>query len=188
MSLSKLTSPLSALVIGLSAYLIGKSHNASSSQDLSLQLPTWVPPSSDTRPYNYCQAPHINIETYPSNPRQNARLNSVQIFTRHGDRSPSIALPHENVEWDKCGAVDEILTMTNRERRGIDFVREMSVPEGTRGYWKGNCNLGQLTERGVEQMAGLGNSFRDIYLEGGLEWVGAVPGADRIHVQSTDVW
>ncbi|KAJ3280202.1 Acid phosphatase-like protein 2 [Borealophlyctis nickersoniae] len=150
----------------------------------------------DPRPYNYCFAPLPEPATYEKVP--NARLQSLQIISRHGDRSPSIALPHENVAWAECTGPEEFMYLADRKSEAGDglgrvFAREMKIPEGIRGYWDGNCNLGQLTERGVRQMWLLGERLRKVYLEGGVDWVGDgegpnAPGVDKLTVRSTDVW
>ena len=69
------------------------------------------------------------------------------------------------------------------------FIRRMSVPQGTRSYWQGNCNLGQLTRRGHDQMRRLGVGLREIYIsDPNFEWKGDAPEVEDLLVRSTDVW
>lgn len=76
--------------------------------------------------YNYCQAPLPRYipppvkstelvwrSSFPNSIKSdglrfdNVEQVQVSVFTRHGDRSPTMPLPLENVEW-VCGATDDV--------------------------------------------------------------------------------
>ncbi|KAJ3040874.1 Acid phosphatase-like protein 2 [Rhizophlyctis rosea] len=137
--------------------------------------------------YSYCQAAYPETTTYQ--PIPSARLQTLQIITRHGDRSPSLSLPYEPTPWDMCDTPSEIIQLDEMQSPSQPFIRKMHIPHATPSYWKGNCNLGQLTRRGHEQMRELGKVLKEIYVDGVVEWVGGpIMGLEDVHVRSTDVW
>ncbi|KAJ3329510.1 hypothetical protein HDU76_007744, partial [Blyttiomyces sp. JEL0837] len=159
-------------------------------------------------PYNYCEAPFPSVSDFKP-PAQNAKLLQVHVFHRHGDRAPNRPLRYENATWDACHDPHETLSFHNRKESTSSssgaaaehkFIRVIDIPSDP-PMWSGNCNLGQLTARGHDQMRRLGASIRDVYINN-AEWItrnsalGAhdasksseAPGANEIHVRSTDVW
>jgi len=114
---------------------------------------------------NYCQANFPNNDEYVK--PANAKLKMVHIVTRHGDRSPTHALPNENTTWDVCNYVEE-----NHVSSIPDFIINKKIdvdslhnPYAKQVYWEGNCGIGQLTDKGIKQHQTLGNNLRKIYLE-----------------------
>ncbi|KAJ3179704.1 hypothetical protein HDU85_004703 [Gaertneriomyces sp. JEL0708] len=138
--------------------------------------------------YNYCQARIPDIANYE--PLEGYQLSQIHIFSRHGDRAPSASLSRETVDtpWDVCPAEAETIWL-NREG-ALPFVRTMTVPKRTRGYWQGSCNIGQLTTLGIEQMEELGRAVERIYLSNpSVRWTDdTTPDENSIFVRSTDVW
>ncbi|KAI8846817.1 histidine phosphatase superfamily [Chytridium lagenaria] len=57
-------------------------------------------------------------------------------------------------------------------KHGLDFEKVTDIPswhkddiKSTANYWTGNCNIGQLSARGLEQIEALGSQFRAFYLD-----------------------
>lgn len=82
-------------------------------------------------------------------------------------RAPTHALPNENVTWDVCNYVEENQVSSFPEfviNKKID-VDSIHNPYAKQVYWKGNCGIGQLTDKGIRQHKSLGSKLRKIYLE-----------------------
>lgn len=114
---------------------------------------------------NYCQANFPIPEEYVK--PKNAKLKMVQIITRHGDRSPTHALPNENVSWDVCNYSEENHVSSFPEfvihkKTDVDSAHN---PYAKQVYWKGNCGIGQLTDKGIKQHKNLGSTLKKIYLQ-----------------------
>ena len=106
-------------------------------------------------------------------------------------RSPLHGLPFENVTWSSCSDVHEVMSLSGSKQNSLsasrEFERVVDIPSTfQRGYWNGNCNPGQLTDRGYKQMRMVGQHFHDIYIRNEEKWVKA-PKPDEIFVRSTDV-
>lgn len=101
-------------------------------------------------------------------------------------------LPIESdVEWNVCGdPVDSVNQLGPRSKHSVNLHRIIQVdPQSaaTRGFWKGDCVPGQLTNKGYNQLFDLGNEIYKIYFDK-LEWSEKKPSFDQFHVRSTDVW
>jgi len=131
--------------------------------------------------YNYCQAPGIN----PSENTQGLVLQQLQILTRHGDRTPTGPLQPE-VVWN-C-------TLNWLQLASNDFDQSEYVPKrqyrktylANREVLLGNCELGQLTEKGYQQHISLGSQIRELYINQ-YNFLEAQLNLDDIWVRSTDV-
>jgi hypothetical protein len=136
--------------------------------------------------YNYCQAPGI----VPSIDTDGLNLSFVQVVTRHGDRTPTKVLPYlsnDKAVWE-CNL--NWLTMPG-------YKKDQTVPEPPRLYrtlyinnsellHPGNCAIGQLTEKGLNQTIELGKELRALY----VDQYGFLPPSfdpNLIYIRSTNV-
>lgn len=127
---------------------------------------------------SYCQANFPNYEKYIK--PKNAKLKMVHIVTRHGDRTPTHALPNENITWDVCNYVEEnqVSSIPNFVvNKKIDIDLEHN-PYAKQIYWEGNCGIGQLTDKGIKQHKSLGKNLRLIYLNDDYD-----ENNDNVHVK-----
>ncbi|KAF9384989.1 hypothetical protein CPB97_005211 [Podila verticillata] len=149
--------------------------------------------------YTYCQAPFPNSDTHPEPKVKGSVLTSVQMFIRHGDRTPTVALVADaNVTWD-CDDLgsyiytssDNHLDPQNPIRHTFAVARQIiASPRKSpfaRYNWKGSCTPGQLTPLGAQQHRTLGGILRDIYVD---RWKFLPADFDpaTIYVRSTDFW
>ncbi|KAG0021459.1 Acid phosphatase-like protein 2 [Podila clonocystis] len=135
--------------------------------------------NADGTRYNYCQAPFPNSDTHPEPKARfvnGSVLTSVQMFIRHGDRTPTSAIEADvNVTWDCDNLGSYIYTsaenhldpgnsikFTNAVARQV-IVSPRKSPF-SRYNWKGSCTPGQLTPLGAQQHRTLGATLREIYV------------------------
>ncbi|KAH7046316.1 histidine phosphatase superfamily [Linnemannia elongata] len=122
--------------------------------------------------YNYCQGiTPIAYKTYK--PMKGATLNKVQVMMRHGDRTPSYFLPGDKTNYNICSNPAEISIMANSDdilasgtpnlRTNIVVSPEDNLYAST--YWPGNCEVGQLTNRGAAQTRQVGQDLRRVYVD-----------------------
>jgi Histidine phosphatase superfamily (branch 2) len=109
-----------------------------------------------------------------------AVLRSVQIITRHGDRAPCNVLPHDhesNVTW-YCLDSDPYDTAPLPVK--TSHIRD--EPEALRPahLWQGNCDVCDLTGRGLTQHHMLGEALGAIY----SQFIEIAP--NTVYVRSTD--
>ncbi|KXN71082.1 phosphoglycerate mutase-like protein, partial [Conidiobolus coronatus NRRL 28638] len=126
--------------------------------------------------YDYCQANVINPEKYtPLFPE--GELLSVQLFHRHGDRTPTVFIPPKFQVKDTWNCAAEVRAPTFKplgENRTLHNLYINQCEEGAihcsynpvakRSLWKGNCYDGQLTPKGIDQLTETGKKFREIYV------------------------
>eukprot|EP01137_Pigoraptor_chileana_P017125 Opistho-2@74723 len=135
--------------------------------------------------YNYCRAGFPDAAAY--SPVADATLVSLQLVTRHGDRAPNSALPHENVDW-VCSP-DEARTQAADE--SFWTIKRTLIPDDhpfRSTSWGGDCEPGQLTYLGAKMTRELGAVLRSIY----IDRLGCMPStledSRDIAVRSTAVW
>jgi len=132
--------------------------------------------------YNYCQAPGIN----PSQNTSGLVLQLVQVVTRHGDRTPTQLLPIENEVWNcSLNWLDIFSDDTfNVETPPQRLYRRTYL--SNRELLPGNCSLGQLTEKGIQQHLQLGAELRSLYVDQ-YQFLPPQLDLNSIWVRSTDV-
>jgi len=132
--------------------------------------------------YDYCQAPGIS----PSQNTTGLVLQLVQVVTRHGDRTPTQLLPIENEVWNCSLNWLDIFSddTSNIEVQPQRLYRRTYLPN--RELLPGNCSLGQLTEKGIQQHLQLGSQLRSLYVDD-YEFLPSQLDLDTIWVRSTDV-
>ena len=123
-------------------------------------------------------------------------LRQVVVVSRHGDRSPMRALPHEHAEpgvvWDCSAAFPEGANVTDDPNITTTLaVARYAVPDdataaaGSAG-WRGNCPPGYLTATGARQTHALGRALRAVYVtETGL--LPAVLDPTLLRLRATEV-
>ncbi|KAG0079712.1 hypothetical protein BGZ93_008713 [Podila epicladia] len=155
--------------------------------------------NADGTRYSYCQAPFPNFDTHPEPKVNGSVLTSVQMFIRHGDRTPTSAIDADvNVTWDCDDLGSYIYTsvenhlgtasstkVTNAVARQV-IVSPRKSPF-SRYSWKGSCTPGQLTPLGAQQHRTLGGILREIYIN---RWKLLPSEFDpsTVYVRSTDSW
>ncbi|KAG0025824.1 hypothetical protein BGZ82_009818 [Podila clonocystis] len=155
--------------------------------------------NADGTRYSYCQAPFPNSDTHPEPKVNGSVLTSVQMFIRHGDRTPTSAIDADvNVTWDCDNLGSYIYTsaenhldpgnsikLTNAVARQV-IVSPRKSPFSRYG-WKGSCTPGQLTPLGAQQHRTLGATLREIYVNR-WKFLPAEFDPSALYVRSTDVW
>ena len=117
-----------------------------------------------------------------------AELATVQVLFRHGDRTPISALKNDDGHWKNCGAELVSVSQQRIHRRGLTISRQYEIPGKSQNLWEGNCNVGQLTLKGVQQARRLGRALRNIYLRNkDIAWTSGRQLLPKdIQVRSTD--
>jgi hypothetical protein len=132
--------------------------------------------------YDYCQANKPNFKNY--SPLLNAKLKNVQIIFRHGDRSPTASLFNED-SWDMCPHTEKVQSI----HRDYTYVRKIDIPSDAKMMWKGKCNIGQLTLKGMQQSFDLGQQLRKLYILDAQFWKNnTIPDIENVRIATTDVW
>ncbi|KAF9904482.1 Acid phosphatase-like protein 2 [Linnemannia zychae] len=140
--------------------------------------------------YDYCQGiTPIAFKTYK--PMNKATLRKVQVFMRHGDRTPSYFLPGDTTNYNICSNPAEISIMASSNnvqagtpnlRTNIVVSKEDNLYAST--YWPGNCEVGQLTNRGAAQARQVGHDLRRVYVDQ-LGFLSSRLESDDIYVRNT---
>jgi len=119
----------------------------------------------------YCEAPYpVAVAPNPVT----STLMQVVVVSRHGDRSPQHAVPHEHkdtrITWN-CTLRVPMRSLTTIKAlnysTGLFFLYE-DESTGTFGddkLWNGNCQPGQLTLEGGQMCTRLGAGLRSIYVD-----------------------
>ncbi|RKP07578.1 histidine phosphatase superfamily [Thamnocephalis sphaerospora] len=138
---------------------------------------SYAPPTDDD--YTLCEAKTPDHTTYRTLP--GAQLVHIQVVTRHGDRTPAMAiLPNEQADW-RCDNAEEVTQLADSSTDASDakdsehaqrigaYQRRVVVPKRPayrNTVWSsGSCSLGQLTLKGVRQHKALGEQLRAIYVD-----------------------
>ncbi|PWA00365.1 hypothetical protein BB558_003587 [Smittium angustum] len=142
--------------------------------------------------YHYCQPSYPDPDTYTALP--NSKLVYVQAIVRHGNRSPSLNFPNNNVTWYDCGSSLNRLyeNKVNNDDDSVTMVQNIyGLTPGSNDYgsslWEGNCYTGQLTDSGKKQLYDLGSAIRKVYVDklGYLSKNLAKNNSDSIYVRTT---
>ncbi|KAK3847361.1 MAG: histidine phosphatase superfamily [Linnemannia gamsii] len=138
--------------------------------------------------YDYCQGITPTAQTYQ--PMAGATLKKVQLFMRHGDRAPSMVFPGDDANYNLCGnsleshySGDEPLSRTPTVQSKM-----MNLQDSPYAHllWKGNCDIGQLTNKGKQQTFNVGKSIRSIYVDM-LKFLPKFLKSDTLYVRNTYV-
>lgn len=87
-------------------------------------------------------------------PTEGLKLRQVQVFTRHGDRTPIHPLPGTGVDatWNCNLTFASIFdSAPSTDSRPVSRLFRKAYLNG-RNTFKGNCSVGQLTYEGHEQV------------------------------------
>ncbi|KAG0046317.1 Acid phosphatase-like protein 2 [Gryganskiella cystojenkinii] len=170
-----------AVVAILAAQVAGQSSNT-----------TTDPIYSD---YNYCQGiSPVAHKTYQ--PIKGAKLHKVQVMMRHGDRTPAYVLPGDHTNYNICSQPAEFNFMANNKNSKVassssPFLKNNILVSDENlyasSYWGGNCEIGQLTNRGSQQTVDVGTNLRSIYVDE-LKFLPSTLDADQIYARNTYVW
>ncbi|KAG0293998.1 Acid phosphatase-like protein 2 [Linnemannia gamsii] len=147
----------------------------------------------DGNPYNYCEAEHPTVDTYPDPPVKGATLSNVQMFIRHGDRTSQSFYPVDHKVTYECSAQTDYNYFTsapNGSNASLITTQVVTIPQDSpyaKSIWKGSCIPGQLTPKGAEQQERMGRALRRIY----VDKLGFLPEKfqpEKFFVRSTDFW
>ncbi|KAJ2391979.1 hypothetical protein GGI05_002800 [Coemansia sp. RSA 2603] len=125
----------------------------------------------DDSTFNYCNASFPTASTYSS--VSGATLEFVQVIVRHGDRTPVVVAPGQNVSWN-CDGYNENIYLKDPTSEALSssalVSQKVEIPawNGKYGFsnqlWQGTCNVGELTDTGKKQHQNLGSQLRSIYV------------------------
>ncbi|ORX58376.1 phosphoglycerate mutase-like protein [Piromyces finnis] len=126
-------------------------------------------PTYDSSKLKYCEAKRPVVEDYKE--LEGFTLHSVQVVTRHGDRTPlTLVKDNEDNVW-QCNSPKEYVSLNdpNGPSTYLKFIDTAADPDYSNPYirnsfWKGTCFPGQLTKKGSDQHIKLGKALRDIYV------------------------
>jgi len=107
--------------------------------------------------YDYCAAP-LQLEQT----KTNLNLMLVQVITRHGDRTTLSMLPNDNRPF-LCNITTFVSPSLNNDP--LSNPQLLFRKNYLSGVIPGNCNLGQLTEKGYNQHLTLGTNYRNLYVD-----------------------
>ncbi|KAG0214052.1 Acid phosphatase-like protein 2 [Mortierella sp. GBA30] len=147
--------------------------------------------------YNYCQGiSPIAHKTYK--PMKDAVLKKVQVMMRHGDRTPASILPGDHTNYNICNNPAEYNFVASNDGHELYkksspalktniVVSEKENPFAAEFYWRGNCEVGQLTNRGSTQTRQVGQNLRAIYVNQ-LHFLPKTLDPEELYVRNTYVW
>lgn len=110
---------------------------------------------------------------------------------RHGDRTPAAILPGEKADYDICNNPHELVSTGGNLKTQTPVLEPLIAVTDDNPfrymYWIGNCELGQLTNKGESQTHQVGQDLRGIYVNL-LRFLPQALNTDKIYVRNTAVW
>lgn len=116
---------------------------------------------------------------------------------RHGDRTPSTFLPGDNTNYDLCSRPAEYSFVADSDqelRKTAGLILRSNVLVSTeenlfaaKSYWRGNCEVGQLTNRGSAQTEQVGQALRRIYVDQ-LKFLSKDLNPQELYIRNTYIW
>ncbi|KAF9904481.1 hypothetical protein EC991_002641 [Linnemannia zychae] len=137
--------------------------------------------------YDYCQGiSPIAGKTYK--PIKGAKLQKVQVLIRHGDRTPSTILPGDKMHYNICSNPAELnlISPSGPTLRTNILVSSAENPFASQ-YWPGNCEIGQLTNKGSKQTRQVGQRLREIYVDL-LKFLPKRLDPEELYLRNTYIW
>lgn len=134
--------------------------------------------------------PDFQFEFSPSSP-EDLNLQSVQVFFRHGARTPLQPIPYlKEAEWPK----DKLLVNPSKPYfpyilEGLDGKALKRSPHDDKFQalvFKGGAFAGQLTKLGKEQMWVLGRRLRRDYIDR-LQFLDPIFDESLVYIRSTNI-
>ncbi|KAG0079377.1 Acid phosphatase-like protein 2, partial [Linnemannia elongata] len=168
------------LVAVLAAQVAGQSAPASNNENIYAN-------------YDYCQgASPIAGKTYK--PIKGATLQKVQVLMRHGDRTPSTVLPGDKTNYNICSNPAEYNLVAPASAHSLpssalrtNILVSPSENLFASAYWGGNCEVGQLTNKGSLQTRQVGQRLREIYIDQ-LHFLPKRLDPEELYVRNTYIW
>ncbi|KAJ2865753.1 hypothetical protein FB639_005077, partial [Coemansia asiatica] len=149
----------------------------------------------DDSKFNYCQANYPSSSTYTS--VANTTLEFVQLIVRHGDRTPALVVPGQDVTWN-CDKYSENIYLKSSTASSVSSSalvnQKVEIPawNGKYGYsnqlWKGTCSVGELTDTGKAQLETLGAQLRSVYVDKLNFLPYWLNKTNQVYVRTTDFW
>ncbi|KAG0375254.1 Acid phosphatase-like protein 2 [Mortierella sp. AD032] len=141
--------------------------------------------------YDYCQG-IVPIAGKTYKPVKGATLQKVQILMRHGDRTPSTVLPGDKTNYNICSNPAELNLISSSSTHSGPALRTniLVSPEENlfaSQYWSGNCEVGQLTNKGSLQTRQVGQKLRAIYVDQ-LKFLPKRLDPKELYVRNTYIW
>ncbi|KAJ1921728.1 hypothetical protein H4219_000461 [Mycoemilia scoparia] len=188
------------LAAGLSSASPANAPQSSASQSTPSQSSWPSPPPGKSwevfvpKEYNYCLAAAPEPKKYK--PVQDAELSFVQLIVRHGDRTNLNLIPHDDTVWDACSHDLDTNVYTEPTKpfpgkTGVKVQQRIFAPHGPKSFafalYGGNCESGQLTDKGKEMHRDLGSRLRNIYVDE-LNFLPKDFTVNSIYLRSTSTW
>lgn len=123
-----------------------------------------------------CIIPLLSAQPHHRRNDLNTQLNIVVI--RHGDRTPIVRFPNDNVYWNCSGAPAELSQSPIQLTQGGPASTIRYAKKFVEGVLVGTCMLGQLTTKGMQQHIELGKRYGSRY--------GSSLKCDSIRLETTD--
>ena len=135
---------------------------------------------------DYCDAPLSTVE-----PLEGYNHKLLQIVFRHGDRSPWATYEGDKANYE-CGVTQQLRFLSVQGMESYEFAHVRTHIDKERNpyakhYYGGSCQNGQLTRKGLNQLANLGESVRKAFV-GENKLLPEYLNEDDIYVRSTHVW
>ncbi|KAI8070398.1 histidine phosphatase superfamily [Gongronella butleri] len=160
---------------------------ASSSKPWEIKAPSY---------YDYCLATAPVPHKYKPLD-DDAELAFVQAILRHGDRTPLNTFPHDDMVWNDCSHQLDTITLTDagskmpNKHMGMAVQQRIFTAQGNSTFsfdmYRGDCEFGQLTDKGKDMHRDLGRQLRSIY----VDQLGYLPNdfeLEQMFVRTTNVW
>ena len=134
---------------------------------------------------NYCQAPLPQDVNVP----KGYQIMFVQTLTRHGDRSPMNTFVGDDAYYDCSSKVYSSVRSSKNIGDSVNTMRVNVIDKIHNIYaknymFKGDCEITQLTKKGVQQHHQLGVYQRNKYLKLGL--IPSMYDSNKIYIRSTE--
>ncbi|KAJ2725505.1 hypothetical protein GGI07_001261 [Coemansia sp. Benny D115] len=149
----------------------------------------------DDSSFNYCDATYPMSSSYTAVPK--ATLEFVQLIVRHGDRTPVLVAPGQDVTWNCDGYTENTyLHAIGKDALSSSAMIKQNVEipswNGKYGFsnklWQGTCDVGQLTDRGKIQHENLGAQLRSIYVDKLNFLPYWLNNTNNVYVRTTNFW
>lgn len=144
------------LGVGLVLVLSAKSAFLVPDKHLQRTYTDYVEDVIDKMP-TYCEAP-LNFTRRLVDDKKSGPTH-VFVFHRHGDRAPLHSLRDDSDHVWHCGQ-----TLAWKDGKSL-LKLQYKAPKytGNLTTWQGDCQIGQLTKKGADQMKKLGTTMRTMY-------------------------